>query len=65
MNSCTKTVRAAVDRDLRDAAAMRIAGTPTFLIGRIQGSRVIVEQALIGNVTAERFREVLDAVVES
>jgi predicted DsbA family dithiol-disulfide isomerase len=59
----TWSVRVRVDRGT--AAAMGISSTPFFLVGRLLADgRVEVRTSIVGAIPVNRFRKVLDQVLE-
>ena len=60
LQSCLGRTQSNVDGDLRDALALGITVTPTFLMGPIRNGQVIVEEIVIGSTTLEEFRRMLD-----
>ena len=55
---------AKVREDLAEARALGVSGTPTFMIGVVDGSeRLIVRSVLVGAKPATEFRAALDAVI--
>lgn len=65
LSSCLKDVRPSVRRMTEEARDIGVSGTPTFLIGRVEGSdRVVVSVAHQGiSQGDEWFRQLLDPVV--
>lgn len=58
----SQAAQAAVFRDFKDGRRMRITGTPTFLLGRVDGDHVIVERVATGMPAFEVFARELDAL---
>ena len=55
---------AGIDRDMADAGAAGITGTPTFLVGVVQpGGRVKVTRKLVGAKPYAEFKAALDAAL--
>jgi protein-disulfide isomerase len=55
---------ARVREDLAEARAVGVSGTPTFMIGVLDGSqRLMVRSILVGAKPAAEFRAALDAVI--
>jgi protein-disulfide isomerase len=51
---------ARVDRDLNEASRLRISTTPTFLIGTLVGTKIRVEDIVVGLPQVEAFRAQID-----
>lgn len=60
--SRSPAARAAVYRDFKDGRRLRITGTPTFLLGRVDGDSVIVERIATGTPAFDVFARELDAL---
>jgi protein-disulfide isomerase len=63
VQSCLRRSQPAVDRDLREAAALSVTVTPTFLIGSVHNGRVTVEEVITGRVAIERYRKAIDRIL--
>jgi len=56
----SQAARSAVLRDFEDGRRIRISGTPSFVIGHIEGDRVVVERMAAGAPSLESFAEVIE-----
>jgi protein-disulfide isomerase len=63
LNSCTQHSQPAVDRDLRDGAALGVSSTPTFFVGALHNGQVSVHDVIIGRVPTQRYRTAIDKVL--
>lgn len=65
-DSClSSSVTDRIRRDVDAARALRISGTPTFLIGhRLPDGRIKVAKVLAGALPVDEFREALDQVLD-
>lgn len=50
-----------IEKDAADAAALGITGTPSFLIGRLEGDRLVDIDTLVGARPYAAFAELIDA----
>jgi protein-disulfide isomerase len=63
VQSCIRRSEPAVDRDLREAAALSVTVTPTFLVGSVYDGRVTVEEVITGRAPIERYRKAIDSIL--
>lgn len=63
-NACRRSGAAflAIRRDVADGYRLGINGTPSFILGRIHGDRVIVQRMATGTPSFETFAQELDAL---
>ena len=63
-NTCrrSRAAHAAIGRDLEDGRRLGISGTPSFVLGRVDGDRVIVQRMATGAPAFEVFARELDAL---
>lgn len=55
--------RQAVERDLREARALGVKATPTFMLGRIENGRVVVQRIAEGAAPFESFAREIEALL--
>jgi protein-disulfide isomerase len=54
----------AIEQSLREAAAFGIDGTPTFLIGRVEGERLVDAHVVVGAQPYPALAQVIDSFLE-
>jgi len=59
----SRPAQLAVRRDFEDGRRIQITGTPSFVLGRIEGDRVVVERMATGTPAFETFATELEALV--
>jgi protein-disulfide isomerase len=61
--ACAASARGRIDRDVREARALGLGGTPAFAIGLLQDDGLRVERILVGNVGIAAFTIAIDELL--